>query len=214
MVASLARRCPIASRFALGAALVLWGTTQAAYQDLASLLASQPGVAERARTFLLSNPLSTLRTATFSLPSPAGFVIPRLPVQDHFARINAALSPGARNEPLDLEPPAPDMPRVNRDDKRDRLVPAPKETVRTLVPGKPEAARRQDGSQIPAAAWLAVEETEPFGLAAEFAGTLARDVDPVPSSGSSLSISKFTPWNEAWPDFSAVNLVAIWMVGI
>lgn len=189
MVASFARRCPIASRFVLGAALVLWGTTQAAHQDLASLLANQPGVAERARTFLLSNPLSTLRMATFSLPSPAGFVIPRLPVPDHFARISAALPAGMRNEPLDLEPPATDTPRMNRDAKRDRLVPAPKETVRTLMPSRPEAARTQGGSQIPAAAWLAVEETEPFGLEAEFAGTLARDFDPVPSSGSILQIS-------------------------
>ncbi len=187
MIASFARWCPLASRVLLAAALLLWDTTQAAYQDLASLLANQPGVAERARTFLLSNPLSTLRTATFSLPSPTGLAIPRLPVPDHFARITA-LPRGGRDEPLDLEPPAPHMPHMNRSAKRDRLVPAPKETVRTLMPSKPEA-RPQHGSQIPAAAWLAVEETEPFGLEAEFAGTLARDIDPVPSSGSILQIS-------------------------
>jgi len=189
MVASFARRCPLASRSLLGAALVLWGTTQAAHQDLASLLADQPGVAERARTFLLSNPLSTLRTATFSLPSPTGFVIPQLPVPDHFASINAARPRGTRSEPLDLEPSPAALPQVNRTTKRDRLVPTPKETVRTLAPSKLAPARTQ-GSEIDAEAWLAADDVEPFGLEAEFAGTLARDLDPVPSSGSVLQISR------------------------
>jgi spore germination cell wall hydrolase CwlJ-like protein len=184
MVASLMRRCPLASRSLLGAAIVLWGTTDAAHQDLASLLANQPGVAERARTFLLSSPLSTLRTATFSLPSPTGYVIPRLPVPDHFASINAALP----REPLDLEPAATQS-QLNRAGKRDRLVPAPKETVKTLTPSKPERARTER-SEIPTEAWLDAEDVEPFGLEAEFAGTLARDLDPVPSSGSILQISR------------------------
>jgi hypothetical protein len=189
MVGSFFRRRPAAARFAVAAAFVLWGTTEAAHQDLASLLANQPGVAERARTFLLSNPLSTLRTATFSLPSPTGFVIPRLPVSDHFASISAVAPKNLRSEPLDLEPPLQGGPRVNRDGKRDRLTTTPKETVRTLAPNKVEPAPVRDGG-IAEEAWLAFEETEPFGLEAEFAGTLARDLDPVPSSGSILHISR------------------------
>jgi hypothetical protein len=190
MVASFVRRCPVAARCIFGAALVLAGTVQAAHQDLGSLLANQPGVAESARTFLLSGPLSTLRTATFSLPSPTGFVIPRLPVADHFASISAVAPRNTRFEPLDLEPQESKLQRVNRDGKRDRLTPTPKETVRTIAPNKVEPEPVRDGGQIAEAAWLAFEETEPFGFEAEFAGTLARDLDPVPSSGSLLRISR------------------------
>jgi hypothetical protein len=189
MVASFVRRHPVAARCISGAALVLAGTVQAAHQDLASLLVNQPGVAERAHTFLLSGPLSTLRTATFSLPSPTGYVIPRLPVADHFASISAVAPRTTRLEPLDLEP-APELPRVNRDAKRDRLVPAPKETVQTLTPAKAGPSATRNGEEITEDSWLAFEETEPFGLEAEFAGTLARELDPVPSSGSLLHISR------------------------
>lgn len=206
MIASFARRRPLAARLLFGSALLLWGTTQAAHQDLASLLADQPGVAERARTFLLSNPLSTLRTATFSLPSPTGFVIPRLPVPDHFASINAARPHDAHVEPLDLEPALAALPRVNRDAKRDRLVPAPKETLTTLVPSRPDA--RRAAADIPADAWLHVEEVEPFGLEAEFAGTLARDLDPVPSSGSILQISRLI-FTESQSDLPALNFTHV-----
>ena len=124
-----------------------------------------------------------------ALPSPAGFVIPQLPVPDHFASINAGRPRDVRNEPLDLEPALAALPRVNRDTKRDRLVPASKETVTTLAPSRPERAR-PEGSDIPAEAWLDAEDVEPFGLEAEFAGTLARDLDPVPPSGSILQISR------------------------
>jgi hypothetical protein len=189
MVASLARRAPLAARSALGVAMLFAGTSPVAYQDLASLLVNQPGVAERARTFLLSNPLSTLRTATFSLPGPIGVAIPRLPVPDHFAVINASLPRASRAESFDLGPPAPNLPAVNRGVKGDRQVPTPKETIHTLTPSK-NAARPSDmKAEIPQDSWLAVAESEPFGHEAEFAGTIARNVDPIPASGSILRLS-------------------------
>jgi hypothetical protein len=188
MVASLARRAPLAIRSALGVALLFGGTSPVAYQDLASLLMDQPGVAERARTFLLSTPLSTLRIAAFSLPSPLGMAIPRLPIPDHFASINAPAKRASRSEPLDLGPATPYLPAVNRGVKADRLVPAPTITIRTLA-----SAKADDGlpirSDIPDDAWLGLVETEPFGHEAEFAGTIARDIDPVPASGSILRLS-------------------------
>jgi hypothetical protein len=189
MVASLARRAPLAARSALGVALLFTGTSPVAYQDLASLLAGQPGVAERARTFLLSTPLSTLRTAAFSLPSPLGMAIPRLPIPDHFANINAPAARANRNEPLDLGPAASHLPAVNRGVKSDRLVPAPVVTIQTLAAGNVEAKEPSNGSEIPDDAWLEFVETEPVGHEAEFAGTIARDIDPVPPSGSILHLS-------------------------
>ena len=193
MVASLARRIPLAARSVLGAVVMLLaGTSAVAYQDLASLLVNQPGVAERARTFLLSNPLSTLRTATFSLPSPGGMAIPRLPVPDHFASINAPLARATRAVPFDLGPAAPRLPAVNRGVKGDRLVATPKETIQTLAPSKAETAQPSAaGMEIREDAWLAVVESEPFGHEAEFAGTIARNVDPVPPSGSILRLPHF-----------------------
>jgi hypothetical protein len=59
----------------------------------------------------LSNPLSTLRTATFSLPSVSNLAIPSLPVPDHFGIINASLPRGSRAEPLDPGPPRRIFPR-------------------------------------------------------------------------------------------------------
>jgi spore germination cell wall hydrolase CwlJ-like protein len=108
-------------------------------------------------------------------------------VPDHFASINAGV-PREMREPLNLEPAAA-QPQINRESKRDRLVPAAKETVTTLTPSKPERAR-PERSEIPTEAWLGAEDVEPFGLEAEFAGTLARELDPVPSSGSIFQISR------------------------
>ena len=95
MVASLVRRAPFASRSAFGVALLIAATDQAAYQDLASLLVNQPGVVERARDFVQANSFAALRTATFSMPNPLGASIPRLPIPDHFAVINASLPQAA-----------------------------------------------------------------------------------------------------------------------
>jgi hypothetical protein len=190
MVASFARRAPLAARSALGAAILLAGTSPVAYQDLASLLVNQPGVAERARTFLLSSPLSTLRTATFSLPSASHLAIPSLPVPDHFGILNASLPRGSRSQPIDPGPPTPHLPAVNRGVKRDRLVPTPKATIQTLGPSKVELA--SPDATDPAVrddAWLGIVESEPFGQEAEFAGTLARNIDPLPGSGSVLRLS-------------------------
>jgi hypothetical protein len=150
----------------------------------------QPGVAERARTFLLSTPLSTLRIAAFSLPSPLGMAIPRLPVPDHFASINAPPQRASRSEPLDLGPATPLDPAVNRGVKGDRLIPAPMITIRTLESGKVADGLPGDGFHIPGDTWLDFVETEPFGHDAEFAGTIARDIDPVPPSGSILRLSR------------------------
>src|SRR3989304_8486588 len=52
-------------------------------QDLGSLLAQQPGVTERARTFFLASPFATLKTATFApAVRPIGSAIPMFRV--HF----------------------------------------------------------------------------------------------------------------------------------
>jgi hypothetical protein len=115
--------------------------------------------------------------------------IPRLPVPDHYASINATAVRANRNEPLDIGPAAPRLHAVNRGVKGDRLLPTPNVTIRTLAAAKADEPLSGTGLDIPDEAWLDFTETEPFGNEAEFAGTIARDLDPVPGSGSILRLS-------------------------
>jgi hypothetical protein len=114
--------------------------------------------------------------------------IPRLPLPDHFASLATPAARAARNDTFDFGPAAPYLPALNRGVKSDRLVPAPTITIRTLVSEKADDGATF-GPEIPDDAWLGLVETEPFGHEAEFAGTIARDIDPVPPSGSILQLS-------------------------
>ena len=186
MIAHLARRAPLAARSMFGVALLLAGTERAAYQDLASLLVNQPGVAERARAFALSNSFSTLRTATFSLPSPLGMAIPRLPVPDHFAIINASLPSAFRSAP-EAAPAKAESLTLNRSSKGDRLVPTrsmPAEHVDPVRAAPAAAVARREDSE------LSVVDVEPYEDSAGFAGTIARNIDPVPGAGSLVRLPR------------------------
>lgn len=57
----------------LGALVLLTagGSTSVGYQDLTGLLAHGPGIAERARTFVISPSAGSLKMATFAWPAPA-----------------------------------------------------------------------------------------------------------------------------------------------
>jgi len=175
-----------------GVALLLVSTGPSAYQDLASLLVNQPGVAERARTFLLSNPFSTLRTATFSLPNPAGIAIPQLPLPDHFEVLHASL-PDAGDDGFELDSHSASGPEIVRSGKGDRMVPTPKTTVRTVEPRKLlQDSTGASGSAADAFdTELSVVDVEPFAVTPDFLGTIARDINPVPPSGTLLRLSHF-----------------------
>jgi len=84
MFASRAKRRAFAVHFGIAIALLLAFPSQIAPQDLASLLTYQAAPVERAQGFFLS--FSALRTATFSLPRPAGIAIPQLPIVSVVAR--------------------------------------------------------------------------------------------------------------------------------
>lgn len=193
MVASLIRRAPLAARSVLGVALLLVGTEQAAYQDLGSLLVGQPGVADRARTFLLTSPFSSLRTATFSLPNPMGAAIPRLPLPDHFQVLNASLQRAGRSHATEIDGPSGRGPEIVRAGKTDRLIPTPKAIVRTMEPRRfmPAAPETDASADFPIDTELSVIDVEPFPESPDFAGTIARDINPVPPSGALVRLSQF-----------------------
>lgn len=133
------RNQPKGARFAsfgLGLCVFALMPTEIGYQDIASLLARQPGVAERWQTRVFASP-GTIQVATFSFGRPIGTFSPqtatyRLASLDHqgiditgsVAR-NPLVVPELRYQPADF-------PVVDRTLKGDRLVirpPAPAESA-------------------------------------------------------------------------------------
>jgi hypothetical protein len=145
------RNQPKGARFAsfgLGLCVFALMPTEIGYQDIASLLARQPGVAERWQKRVFSS-AGTIQVATFSFGRPIGTSSPqtatyRLASLDHQGiDITGSLT---RN-PL-VAPPAQyhaaDFPKVDRTLKGDRLVMAP-------PPGEPAApAERAPAVEDPA----------------------------------------------------------------
>src|ERR1700687_878248 len=128
MFASRAKRRPFAVHFGIASALLLAFPSRIAPQDLASLLTYQAAPVERAQGFFLS--FSALRTATFSLPRPAGIAIPELPVLQVVARagldadpdITGSIRGAAPTAGPETEADEPQITVVNRAAKGDLLV--------------------------------------------------------------------------------------------
>jgi hypothetical protein len=190
MVASLVRRAPLSARSVFGVALLVAGTDQAAHQDLTSLFIHQPGVAERARNFVQSGSFAALRTATFSLPNPIGAMIPRIPVPDYFEVLNASLARPAIEAIATQEPEVLEKFSVNREGKSNRLLPSVTANVQVLEPRKVEPAPVAKDGKFREDSQLAVVDVEPFEGQPDFAGTIARAIEPVPSSGALLRLSR------------------------
>jgi len=187
MVASRIRRSPFAARFAFGFTLLLASTDRIAYQDLASLLVNQPGVAERARSFILSTPFAALKTATFSLPRPLVAAIPPSVV---LARLDVtgSIAPNAGSAREEAEPDETAFQVVNRSAKGDRLALSAVAMARAAEKTEPEAAPGDATKPAPvdvAAADLASKEPR-----ADVAGTLARTVDTMPHAGALTRVSR------------------------
>jgi spore germination cell wall hydrolase CwlJ-like protein len=120
---------PKGARWAsFGFAFTVFGLlpSEIGHQDIAALLARQPGVTQRWQKHALGSPFGTVHTATFSFPRPLGSSIPRAP---------AALLASLRGEGGDvtgsiarnplgqvIRPPQPhEFPMVDRSAKGDRL---------------------------------------------------------------------------------------------
>ena len=131
--------------------------TSIGYQDLASLLTRQPGVAERAREHLIASPFGTIHAAMFSMPRPVGTAIPQ-----PLAYTLASLDPNDVTRDIAAEPwrdpNAPfRFPSVNRASKRDSLwsrarAPMPPMPALAAIEsdGKPpiDLKRKDDGPQL------------------------------------------------------------------
>src|SRR6202165_2317082 len=130
--------------------------TSIGYQDLAALIARQPGVSQRARAHVLGSPFGTIHAAMFAFPRPIGSAMPA-PLGYQLANfdprsldVTDSIPNSPRFDPLS-PPPAPvEFPTVDRRLKGDLLVPRrpqPPEAPKTK-PGK-ERDTAQDGGHPP-----------------------------------------------------------------
>jgi spore germination cell wall hydrolase CwlJ-like protein len=124
------RNRPRGARFAsfgLGLCVFALAPTEVAYQDIASLLARQPGVAERWQKRVFSA-ASTIQVATYSFGRPIGTSSPQAPIYRLASLDNQDLTGSVTRNPLAQAPAryqASDFPKVDRTLKGDRLVSAP-----------------------------------------------------------------------------------------
>ena len=116
-------------------------------QDLGALLASQPGVAARARAYLIASPFGTIHAATFSMPQPLGTTIPHPPIYA-LANFDPTDIAGSIGRQLLGDPNGPlQFPTVNRKDKRDSMISRAREPMPPLPPALVDRADAAGGSR-------------------------------------------------------------------
>lgn len=133
---SVMRNRPKGARFApfgLGLCIFALIPTELGYQDIASLLARQPGVAERWQ-MRVSSAASNIQLATYSFGRPIGTALPQA-VSYRLARLDNQgidITGSVTRNPIVQAPPRyqmSDFPRVDRTLKGDRLVTVTPEPV-------------------------------------------------------------------------------------
>jgi spore germination cell wall hydrolase CwlJ-like protein len=114
--------------FGLGLCGFALTPTEIGYQDVASRLARQPGVAERWHNHLFSA-VDTIHVAAYSFSRPIGTAAPQPPIYQRASFNRGADVTGSipRNQVIQTPPryQASDFPKVDRTLKGDRLIVAP-----------------------------------------------------------------------------------------
>ncbi|MCA6118609.1 cell wall hydrolase [Bradyrhizobium sp. WSM 1738] len=135
------RNQPKGARFAsfgLGLCVFALMPTEIGYQDIASLLARQPGIAERWQKRVFSS-AGTIQVATFSFGRPIGTSSPQTATY-RLARLDDQgidITGSVTRNPIVAPPPryhAAEFPIVDRTLKGDRLVVRPPAPAETTVP--------------------------------------------------------------------------------
>ncbi|WP_407184829.1 cell wall hydrolase [Bradyrhizobium centrosematis] len=142
---SVLRNHPKGARFAsfgIGLCIFALMPRETGYQDIASLLARQPGVAERWQKQVFSA-ASSIQLATYSFSRPIGTSVPQSAMV-RLASLDGRDVTGAirRNPALQAAPryQASDFPKVDRSMKGDRLaIMTPAAPAATTVPVAPPA---------------------------------------------------------------------------
>ena len=160
------RNQPKGARFAsfgLGLCVFALMPTEIGYQDIASLLARQPGVAERWQKRVFSA-VGTIQVATFSFGRPIGTSSPQTATYRLASLDNQGIdiTGSVTRNPLVAPPPryhAADFPKVDRTLKGDRLVvtPPPAETA--------APAERAPANEDPSTSNASVKGAKTAGMA-------------------------------------------------
>lgn len=196
--------------FGLGLCLFALTPTEVGYQDIASLLARQPGVAERWQKRVFSA-ASTIQVATYSFGRPIGTSTPQT-VSYRLASLDNQgidITGSVTRNPIVRVPPryqASDFPKVDRTLKGDRLVivlPEPTPPADAAPPLEDPAASNASVHGAKTAASLPAADPAP--LDPELAEALS--APPLPQYDVSMSLEA-QPLDDlkAAPDAPAIAL--------
>jgi spore germination cell wall hydrolase CwlJ-like protein len=194
------RNHPRGARFAsfgIGLCIFVLMPTEIGYQDIASLLARQPGVAERWQKRVFSA-ASSIQLATYSFGRPIGTSTPQSASYRLASLDNQGIdiTGSVTRNPIQQAPPryqASDFPKVDRTLKGDRLVTAPVAQPQTAAPADNAPALEEPSTSN---ASVAGAKTAAVPAARLSAGHAALDPElqdalnapPLPQSNISLSL--------------------------
>jgi cell wall hydrolase len=189
------RNQPRGARFAsfgLGLCVFALMPTETGYQDIASLLARQPGVAERWQKRMFSA-AGSIHVATFSFGRPIGTASPQTATYRLASLDNQGIdiTGSVTRNPIVAPPPryqAADFPRVDRTLKGDRLVVAPPPAESTIPPGSAPAIEDPSTSNasVAGAKTAAAPSVERAPLDPELEAALS--APPLPQYDVSMSL--------------------------
>jgi spore germination cell wall hydrolase CwlJ-like protein len=209
---SIMRSRPKGAQFAsfgLGLCVFALMPTDVGYQDIASLLARQPGVAERWQNRVFSA-ASTIQVATYSFGLPIGTSIPRTATYQlaRFDNPSIDVTGSVPRNPLVQPPPryqASDFPKVDRTLKGDLLVAAPPETAAPAAPALEDPST--SNASVKGAKTAAATPSGPVPLDRELQEALS--APPLTPRDVSLSLeTQLSDDLKVAPDATALSLEA------
>jgi hypothetical protein len=190
------RNQPKGARFAsfgLGLCIFALMPTETGYQDIASLLARQPGVAERWQKRVFSA-AGNIHVATFNFGRPIGTSSPQTATYRLASLDNQGIdiTGSVTRNPIVAPPPryhAADFPKVDRTMKGDRLVVAPAVPAETAIPAGSAPAIEDPSSSnasVKGQKTAAAPSVEPAPLDPELQAALR--APPLPQFDVSMSL--------------------------
>jgi spore germination cell wall hydrolase CwlJ-like protein len=190
---SVKRTQPGGARFAsfgFGLCVFALMPTEIGYQDIASLLARQPGVAERWQTRVFSA-VSTIQVATYSFGRPIGTSVPHTASYLLASLDNQGIdiTGSVTRNPITQAPPRyqpSEFPKVDRTLKGDRLVVAPSEPAAPAGAAPTLEDPSTSNALVKGAKTAAAPAAEPAPLDPELQEALS--APPLPQYDVSLSL--------------------------
>jgi spore germination cell wall hydrolase CwlJ-like protein len=209
---SVMRNRPRGARFAsfgLGLCVFALMPTEIGYQDIASLLARQPGVAERWQKRVFSA-VSTIQVATYSFGRPIGTSLPHTATYLLASLDNQGIdiTGSVTRNPITQAPPRyqpSDFPKVDRTLKGDRLVIVQPEPAAPADAAPALEDPSTNNASVKGAKTAAAPPPEPAPLDPELQEALS--APPLPQYDVSLSLEA-QPLDDLknLPDASAIPL--------